>query len=90
MKLKNIFKTLLVVLVLMVVISCDLFGKKKITISYYDGDTLIKSVEIESGARLTPEPFTKNGYDFLGWDMNGDGKAENLPDFVNNSLTLRK
>ena len=43
----------------------------KHTVTYYDGQTLLGSQELEFGAQLTPPTVSRTGYKFAGWLNNG-------------------
>ena len=59
------------------------------TVKYYDGETLSIEKNYSLGQLFTPEKLTKDGYTFLGWDMNNDGIVDELPDLIVTDLTLK-
>lgn len=70
--------------------ACDssLFTGKKYIIKYYDGDNLVYKYGAEKGSQVKNKIIEKEGYTFLGWDLDGDGIVDELP-IVTESLILR-
>ncbi|MDR0951623.1 MAG: InlB B-repeat-containing protein [Oscillospiraceae bacterium] len=60
-------KLLSMVLLLALVLSLAACGAKKATVTFYDGETVLKTQEVELGATATEYTPTKDGSNFLGW-----------------------
>ena len=50
-----------------------------VTITFYDGNTIIKTVNGKKGDDFPIESYEKEGYTFVGWDLNNDGNPDEMP-----------
>ena len=57
-------------------ISWQTFYYKQITYNANNGEGTMDSQEIETSGNLTPNAFTRTGYDFVGWATTPDGAVE--------------
>ena len=65
------------------------YSVKKYTISYYDGETLLKEESLGKDATITPpEAPTKDGYAFKGWVKEGETDLYDVTTLVNGDLKL--
>lgn len=87
MKKKNLFLLIILVFSLML-ISCD-----KIVVSYdiifydSDGTTLLDKQRIERGNSVVFKGTISNEETFMGWDLNEDGFADEIPNEIEEPLT---
>lgn len=83
----KMFKSLLVVMFLMLVVGCS--KTKTYTITFdTDGGTNVDSVVIEENEKLIlPEEPTKEGYNFNGWLLNGN--LFNESNSIDKNITLK-
>ena len=61
----------------------------EVVISFYDGNTLIKKINGKKGDDFPNEVYEKEGFNFVGWDMNNDGNPDQMPIAVTSDVTLR-
>lgn len=65
------------------------YSAKKYTISYYDGETLLKEEKLSKGAKLTPPKISeKPGFVFKGWVKEGETEFYNMNSSVRADLKL--
>ena len=48
-------------------------------IKVYDGNTLIETIKKNKGDDFPNPTFEKEGYKFVGWDLDRDGNPDKLP-----------
>ncbi len=58
-------------------------------IKFYDGNTLIKSITLKKGDDFPNENYQKEGFEFVGWDLNNDGNPDQMPIAVTTHQNLR-
>jgi len=82
---KKVFISLFVILSL-VIISCpedEIDDTVEHTVTFKDGDTVIKTIKVIDGSSIPvnefPNNLTKDGYDFGGWSL-ADGSKEKIPE----------
>ena len=66
---KKIVFLLICLLLLLILPSCN--NKNNMTILFFDGSNVIKKT-FNEGEEITLDPLTKEGYDFLGWKLDGN------------------
>lgn len=54
------------------------FWNEKYTVNFYDGDTLLHSVQVRYGKNASYTPPSKEGYTFGGWDVSPTNVKQNL------------
>lgn len=60
-----------------------------VTITFYDGNTIIKTVNGKKGDDFPIESYEKEGYTFVGWDLNNDGNPDEMPIAITSNVSLR-
>ncbi len=68
-KMRFLSLALSLVLLLTALSSCDWFGAKsnEFTVTYYDGETVLKTEKVKEGEKAPEWTPTKEGYTFVGW-----------------------
>ena len=58
-------------------------------ISFYNGTELLGSENVRLGtAYLTQATVNREGYEFIGWDYNGDNTSDEFPIIITGNLSL--
>lgn len=91
------FIKILFLLVLCFLVGCDLLPGEdipgnlndKVTITFYDGNNIIKTINGKKGDDFPKESYEKDGYTFVGWDLNNDGNPDEMPIAITSNVSLR-
>lgn len=80
--------TLLLLTIFLCACNSNIFFKNTYIVKYYDGDEVIYKYQAEEGSVAKNKIIEKEGYTFLGWDINGDGIVDELPT-IKSSINLK-
>lgn len=93
---KQILKSkILIILGLFILCSSFLVGcefpkleNEKYSIIFKDGNEILYNLSLDKDTPFPNKTATKNGYNFIGWDLDNDGNKDSLPQTVTSNLTL--
>ena len=88
MRIKKIF-LLIIMMIAVMMIGCSFSQEVKYKVSFYADGKLISSASYSKGEEinLPDNPTSDKGY-FIGWDVNGDGNADEIT-ICNNNMNIR-
>lgn len=86
---KRIKHLIAILLMIVFMAACDLpfLQKDEYVVKYYDDKEVVYQYRAEKGSTALNKTIKKEGYKFIGWDINGDGIADNLP-VINEATNL--
>ena len=66
--------------------SCSNSGTKTAKVTFYDEDKVLNTLDVNIGESVSPFTPTKEGYEFVGWYLNGE--EFNFDTKINESISL--